>query len=164
MASTRIGARMMAAGLLLVSPGALADTQTGSLTVSAQVVDHCAVESGSLSFGSYDPVGVQSTEPKDATGTLTLSCTDGTQALVTMDDGRFASGGERRMAGPASHLAYAIFADPERSTPWGNEPGEAVAVTGTGAPQPLAVHGRIAAGQNVPAGDYADVVTVTVNF
>jgi spore coat protein U-like protein len=42
--------------------------------------------------------------------------------------------------------------------------GTGVAHTGTGSATAITVYGQMAAGQNVPAGSYADTVVATVSF
>lgn len=136
-------------------------TRTAGLNVTTTFAGTCSIQPGALAFGAYDPL---STTPADATGTIGIACTRTTRYTVGLGAGNNAAGATRRMAGPGGGLLqYELYSDPARSSPW-----DAVRTVGGAAPSiapvPLVVHGRIPAGQRVPAGDYADVVQSTINF
>ena len=67
-----------------------------------------------------------------------------------------------------STVDYNLYTDSGYSTLWGDgTTGATVAGTSTGgntADSPITVYGQTAAGQNVPIGDYSDVVLVSVAF
>lgn len=63
-----------------------------------------------------------------------------------------------------NHLSYSLFSDTERTTVWGDGATVDVGSAGTGSAVDHTVYGRVASGQNVPAGSYADTVVATVTF
>ena len=156
-----------------VAPGTYQDTitltvfNTSPLTtrtfgVVAVVQAACAISATPLAFGNY--TGVQ----KDATATLTVTCTDTTPYNVGLSVG-LAPGATvrtRAMTGPAADtLSYAMFQDSPRSVNWGNTIGTDTQVgQGTGSAQNLTVYGRIPAGQNRRPGSYADTVIATITY
>lgn len=152
------------AGLGAASTGHAATTTT-TFPVTASVLTACAVTANPLNFGNYDPT---SATALDATTSLSVLCTVGTSFSVGLNAGA-ASGATvttRRMVNGANILNYALYREAARTNIWGNTPGTDTppATTAPVLPTALTVYGRIPAGQNVPAGGYADTVTVTVNY
>ena len=136
-----------------------------SFTVTAAVQTECTVSTAPLNFGAYDPVSANAVAPRDTTGTVNVYCTAGTFVTVTLDNGLWASGTNRRLKA-VSFLTYEIYKDAARSVIWN------VANTNTGTSTSNVIpinggftaYGRIFAGQDVPAGSYSDTILVTVNY
>ncbi len=62
-------------------------------------------------------------------------------------------------------LNYTLYSNAGRSTVWGQTVGtDTQAATATGLPIGYTIYGQIPAQQTVPAGAYADSVTVTVTY
>lgn len=148
-----------------------AETATDNLEISATVSANCTIDAGSVDFGAYDPVSANASSPLDATGTISVTCTSGAAATITLGQGDNADSGSsdaaplRRMSdGASDFLSYALFSDSGYTTTWGNDASVDVDVTGTGSAENLTVYGRVAAGQNVPAGTFTDTVVATVTF
>lgn len=161
--------RTLATGLLLavvtlLMPGsARAQTATGSFNVTATVGSTCSVSASNVAFGAYTASQI------DASGAVSVTCTNGTSYAVGLNagTGTAATVATRRMTGPSSQtLIYSLYQDSLRTTPWGNTVGiDTVAGTGSGATQTLNVYGRVPAAQlTVGAGSYADTITVTVSY
>ena len=143
-----------------------AGTTTGSLSVSATVSNNCQItNTPSIAFGNYNPLD---TTPVDALGTISLACTKGAIAVISLDTGANSSnatGTTRAMKDAATnYLSYELYSNSGRTTVWGSSPG----VTEPAAPSKAAVnytvYGRIPAGQDQPANSYSDTVGITVNF
>ncbi len=159
---------LISATVLGMAASASAATNTADLAVSATVTTTCSISTTPLAFGNYDPVAGTLV---DATATVTVACTQGATATVTLGQGAHAGGGStndapvRRMTSGANALSYALYSDSGRQTVWGNS-----ALTGVGytapsnAPNVMTVYGRIGANQNIPAGTYTDTVVATVTF
>lgn len=134
-------------------------------TARATVPDRCTIDATTdLDFGSV-PGLIDA--PVDQDATITLTCTRRTAWDVGLDNGQNAAGDTRRMQldGGTSHVTYELFRDPARTLRWGSTPGtDAEPGEGTGFQQQVTVHGRVPAGQAVPAGQYRDTVTVTVTY
>lgn len=163
-------ARLALAGALVGAPlpFAMAGQSTATMPITASVAPVCVVTSGSLNFGPYDPIVVNATTPRDATGLLSLQCVRNTTYWVAISQGQNGTATERKMkdvAGPTL-LTYELYTDAARTTVWNaNNPTNTVGGTATGnGAITLTVYGRIPPGQDVVASSYADTVNVTVNF
>jgi spore coat protein U-like protein len=153
---------------------AMAGTATNNLSVTATVVNNCAINTtAAVAFGNYDPAVANNPAGADvaATGTLTLTCTNGATTTVALGQGGNAGSGStdaapaRRMVfGGSNFLAYSLYQDGADTIVWGNTLGTSVSYTGSGGADVVNVYGKVAKGQNIPAGAYADTVLATVNF
>lgn len=167
LATTVMGVAL--AGVLVTAPAQAAEA-TANLGVSATVIANCAISTAPVAFGDYDPAVANASAALDGAGTVTLTCTSGASATVTLGQGANADTGStdaapvRRMASGANHLAYQLYSDSAGGTVWGNTALTGVAHTGTGSAVDVPVYGRVAGGQNVPAGSYSDTVVATVTF
>jgi spore coat protein U-like protein len=140
---------------------------------SAHALGSCTTSASSTAFGSYNPLNAAS---MDSVGNVQVSCSligvislnvPYTIALSVGSGGGYAS---RRLSGGGQALTYGLYTDPTRSTSW----GDGSAGTSTVADGYLlglitvnrgySVYGRIPGGQNVAPANYADTVTVTVNY
>lgn len=151
--------------LAAIAAPAQAATTTTTFPVTATVQTACSVSANPLAFGNYDPT---SATALDASTTLSVLCTIGTSFTVGLNAGT-ASGATvttRRMTNGANTLNYALYRESGRTNNWGNTPGTDTppATTAPVGASSLTVYGRVPAGQNVPAGGYADTITVTVNY
>ena len=157
-------------GAMLVND-ADAATSTANLNVSATVGANCSISTTALAFTAYDPVGTHASAPLNGTGAVIVTCTNGASSTLTLGQGSHANTGSsdtaplRRMQDSGSNvLSYALYKDASHTTVWGNTAMTGVAHTGTGTATSVTVYGQVAAGQNVPAGSYTDVVVATVTF
>lgn len=146
---------------LLAAPAHAGD-DSDSFQVTATVLATCEVMAEDLEFGDYDPIAANDL---DAATTLSLTCTNGTEYELSMSVGGGESTAARYMIDGAEQLAYVLYQDPARTTLWGANGGvDTLDGTGTGEPEGIDVFGRIPMQQAVPAGDYADTITVTVTW
>lgn len=122
----------------------------------------CEVAVRPVAFGSIDTMGQART-----TGEVVVRCDTAASFAVGISSGRGGSGG-RRMDGPGdARLDYALFADAGYSVPWGDGAAIGSAVPGraeAGAPTKLTIYGIIPRQPGLPAGDYADLLQVTLSF
>jgi spore coat protein U domain-containing protein, fimbrial subunit CupE1/2/3/6 len=142
-------------------------TQSTSLTVSATVSKNCTITTAPVTFGAYDPVAVNATNPLDAVGTITVTCTKGAVAKVGLNPGGNAEGTTRRMSGgTAAYLTYELYTDPGRADVWGNTVDTALDIpeAPNRNPRSFTVYGRVAQAQDATVGNYTDTVVATVNF
>jgi spore coat protein U-like protein len=144
-----------------------AATASASLNVNATVANNCTISTSALAFGVYDPLVANASTNLDGTGTITIACTKGATSTIALNLGSNASGSSRRMTdGSSNYLTYEMYQDSTRSTVWGSS--GAAQFTPPAAPSKTArnfiVYGRIPSSQDIPAGNYVDTVTATVNF
>jgi spore coat protein U-like protein len=167
--------RMAVASTFALCAGSLggnsyATTATSNLSVTATVAANCSISAGTLAFGSYDPVVTNASAALNGSGTVNVTCTNGTSATITLGQGSNPAGGStdaapaRQMANGANRLSYDLYSDAARTTVWGNTAGTGLGHTGTGAAVALTVYGSVPGGQNKPAGSYSDTVVATVTF
>lgn len=162
----------LAATLVLGAIGAAhAGSSTSNLSVTASVGANCTISTTATAFGAYDSIVANATTPLIATGTVRTTCTTGSAATVTLDQGVSPTVGSsdtvplRRMTnGSNNYLAYDLFTDSGRSLPFGNTAGTGQSANGIGTPVDTTVYGRVGSGQNVPVGSYTDLVIATVTF
>jgi spore coat protein U-like protein len=134
-----------------------------SFSVSATIEPVCTLTAGRLDFGSI----VSLATPVDAVTTLMLRCTRGTAYEIALEGGN--GGGKdpaRRLlvSGPNA-LAYAIFTDPGRRSPWGGtRNADTVRGTGTGSTEQVFVYGRIYAQFVSAASQYSDSLLVSIRY
>jgi spore coat protein U-like protein len=155
--TTASGFALAAVMVLASPPDAYAQTATANLNVSANVANKCSIATTPLAFGAYDPVADNLVIPLDRTGTVIIRCTKGATANVGLDLGDNALAGTRRMTDGTNLLTYQIYSDANHTQVWGNAAPSTAARSFT-------VYGRVFAAQDVPSGNYADIVEATVNF
>ena len=154
----RILAFTGAAAVALAAQPALA-ADTAELTVSAEVTEVCNVTTSPVAFGNVD---VTTASNVDAAGGFSVVCTSGTAWTAAADagDGTGASTADRKMTSGANLLNYGLYTDVGRSTNF-----VSATATGTGSAQANTIFGRVPSGQTtVPAGSYADSVTISLTY
>jgi spore coat protein U-like protein len=145
---------------------AYAATTSSTLDVSANVTGNCVVSTTPIAFGNVD---VTNGANVDGTGGLSVTCTSGTAWAADADAGAGtgASLASRKMTDGTNLLNYALYTNAGRTTIWGDGASGTTTFggTGTGTAQASTIYGRVPSGQtSVPAGAYADTVTVTVTY
>ena len=119
----------------------------------------CHISPQEVSFGSYDPIGGPAV---DGVGAVNITCDTPADFTVTLSAGS-GSFAERRMSAGAAQLGYNLYTNSSRTVVWADGiTGSGVSASGSNVN--LTIYGRIAAGQNVPAGTYVDSLTVTVTY
>jgi spore coat protein U-like protein len=139
----------------------LATTLAGALLAAASPTGAatCTVQSAGVAFGAYDALDPSAL---DGAGSVTVDCDSAIPFAVSLGPGA-GSYSQRRMAGGTSDLDYNLYSDVARMIVWGDGVGASdVSASGTGVDLPI--YGRIPARQNVKAGAYADMITVTVSY
>lgn len=131
----------------------------------------CTLSSTGVAFGVYNPV---STTAKDATGTVTLTCTadsgSASYDVKLSPGGGGASYAARRMASGANFLPYQLFRNSARTQIWGDGTASTFVNSGNsqlprrGGTRVMQVYGRIASQLTVNPGAYTDVVIATVTY
>lgn len=137
--------------------GVMADTDTGVLTVSANVIGGAKIESvANITHTDYDPT--DPTTPNDATGSVTVRATKGVPYKIYI-------GSDRVMTNGSDTLNYELYSDSGRTAAWGDSFATGQGYTSTSnAASAKNIYSRIPVLQNVPAGAYADAVTVTLEW
>ena len=135
-------------------------TDTATLNVTATVESACSLSGSTLDFGTY--LSGQST-PNDVTGQISFVNCSGTLTFE-LDGGQSGNVSARAMTSGSGSLNYQLYRDSSRSDVFGT--GSEAQQTMLLVPQSgtIDVHGRIAAGQVVPAGAYSDTVNITLSF
>ena len=121
----------------------------------------CIVSTSPVAFGVYNPTAGT---VLDGTGSVAVTCTNGTSYAISLDGGGQADVAARAMANVPDLLSYQLYSDAARTTVWGSTGGDLVNATGTGLQVNHTVYGRVPASQNVPVGSYTDTVNVTVTY
>lgn len=159
--------RIVGALTLMIGAGtapASAQSQNASMSVAASVTKNCTITATAISFTAYDPVVANDTADLNGEGGLSVACTRGVNPALTLGAGNNAVAGQRRLDNGGERLNYDLFSDSTRTTSWTTSTSVTMGVAPSKAARPVAVYGRIAGGQDVPAGSYTDTLTATVNF
>ncbi len=147
------------AALVVVSAQPALAADTAELGVSAEVTEVCNVTTSPVAFGAID---VTTAGNVDAAGGFEVVCTSGTAWTAAADagEGTGASTATRIMMSGANLMNYGLYSDSGRLTNFVSATG-----TGSGAAQPNVIYGRVPSGQtSLPAGSYADSVTVSLTY
>jgi spore coat protein U-like protein len=143
-----------AAAVVATSTPALADTQTGDLNVTLNVIKGCSLDMPSgIDFGTKTIVGGGTSASSSAN--VTVTCTSGTAYALTANNGANASGTQRRLSSGGTTPTYVNYTlgFPTAS------------MTATGVAQTQLFSADIASSVGaVPVGTYTDKVTVTLTF
>jgi spore coat protein U-like protein len=142
-----------AAAALLVSGAVLAQGDTRTIQVTANVTGSCTFDSTpNMSFGDLNPAS-----PIDKSQAIEISfkCTKGLAYQLTFGNGLHYSGGMNRMVGASGgdYIPYEVSPKTQGGNGQGFESPVKITITGTV---------RAANYRNVSAGAYADTVTLTV--
>ncbi|MDM3862137.1 MAG: spore coat U domain-containing protein [Aphanizomenon gracile PMC644.10] len=153
-------------GTLWVKP-ALAGTATSNITVGANVPASCTIQTARVDFDPYN----STTGSRLGSGAMYVTCTSGTSATVTLNQGANPGEGSsdaapaRRLSnGSGSYLAYEVYQDSDKTKIWGNTAGTGVVFTSDGSAQSFTTYGTIASGLNPAAGQYTDTIVATVSY
>jgi spore coat protein U-like protein len=153
------------AGLLLalcgVASNAFAQTRTGQFAVRANVQKDCQLTTVDLDFGTY-----RSDAATTGQTPLQVRCTPGANATISLSAGSSGNAQARQMAAGTYRLGYQLYRDAAMQDPI-NTTGMAFELTSasnTGQLVTFTVYGQIPAAQVVGAGNYVDMIQVTVQF
>jgi spore coat protein U-like protein len=116
-------------------------TATGTMGVSATVVDSCSVVATTLTFSTYSAA----------------------VSLVGLDFGLNAVAGVAQLkATGAALIPYVLYQNVAFTTLWTATLGPGFAAIAT--PTVFTVYGRAPGGANVPTGTYTDTVGITITY
>jgi spore coat protein U-like protein len=164
---------VFAAGLV-GSASAMAGSATTTLSNTTAITANCTFTASGFT-NTYDPIVTNASTPvKDATASITYTCTDGgTGAKIAFNDGTNAASGSTddsplaRLKGGThgDYLNYAMYQDNGYSQVWAYDPAvNEVSATEDGAQHTATVYTEIPAGRNVHVDTYTDTVTATITF
>ena len=150
-----------------------AESITRDLFAAASVVAKCTINTTPVNFGTYNPL---LNKPVIASGTITVTCTKGTNAIVSLSDGK---NGIRRMQNEkGAYLTYELY-KPSGVIPgatcayidrWGTKDknqGLSLEAALSKDPRTYNVCGQISAtadNARASVGHYTDVVLATMEF
>ncbi|MFO1066958.1 MAG: spore coat U domain-containing protein [Geminicoccaceae bacterium] len=160
MSRSRLAAGLLAAPVLLVPASVWAGTDTDTLTVTATVLNACALNGGTMAFGQY--LSGQTTN-LDAVGQINYVNCSGTLTFE-LDGGQSADVNNRVMLSGTFQLRYQLYRNSTRTAVWGLGSNAQQLQLLTPLTGKIDVYGRIPSGQTVPAGSYTDTVNVTLTF
>lgn len=128
----------------------------------------CTVTGGAVAFGAYDPT---SSASLDTTGSVTLDCDGGFQAVLSLSAGNgakasYSDGRKMTRGGGGATLTYNLYANAARTQVLGDGTGGSVTLQISAQKTfTQAIWARIPGRQHtVLAGSYADTVVATVSY
>ena len=136
-------------------------TVTGSCTISAV---------GTMNFGSLG-LSFMTTDKTGVSANIDYTCSAGMSVILTLGQGANPAAGssdaaplrQMRLGATSNYIKYNLYTDNTYSTVWGNTAATGVQTTGTGSGQTALVYGT-ALHATVQAGNYSDIVVVTITF
>jgi spore coat protein U-like protein len=154
---------VLAGALALTATPCIAGKATYTMPVSLDVISGCTVSAAPLIFMMPTPANTTF----DSTTTITVRCNPNLPYTIDIDNGLHALGTNRRVKHSTANqfLTYDIYKDPPRSQVWGR--GNTRNLAGNAGPSGTViypVYGRLTGRSGATAGNYNDLVTVTVNF
>lgn len=130
----------------------------------------CTVSATGVAFGAYNP---QINASSDSVGTVTMTCSaaDSGQSTYSIALGAGSSGTmtARTLRNGGALLRYNLYQDVGRTVVWGDDSGGGASLVASfpaenQAQQHYPIYARIPPRQNVSAGIYQDVITITVLY
>lgn len=141
-------------------------TATGTIPVSAVIVDSCTLAVNPLAFGTYAQLAL--------TGTtiVTTNCTLGGMTTLSASNGSHVTGSFQRNMSNSTNtssstvLPYNLYTDSARSVVWGDGTNSTatISLTGTGNTVNTTIYGNIPASSVLVPGTYNDSVVVTLTY
>ena len=132
---------------------------TASFTVTASVPANCLLQTNDLDFGRTGLIG----RNIDATTTIGVACTPGTDYSISIDGGNSGDPDHRVLKSGTKSVSYGLFKDSGHADNWGIDSEASPVVTGDGSLHPATVFGRIPP-QAASPGAYSDRVVVTIEY
>ena len=168
-------ALFVALASLPLASSSMAGTASSTFTVSTTVANNCTIAAANISFPNYDPIVTNAFNPLNQPSTVTVACTKGAVATVTINTGSHPGAGgcatTRAMSGGGGNfLCYDIYQPGAGNVSattqiWGTAGAAIYTYTSLGkAPVGLVDTGQIPGGQDVAALTYNDSVIATINF
>lgn len=157
-------------------PDAIADVVTGTFQVKITIQKSCTVTVGSASDINLGTVSASATDTSSS-NTISVNCSKTTPYYIGLAPSA-ANGGDSDGAGTMSSVAnaaantdkvpYTLHQTSATGPVWGNtatttDAGNGIAGTGSGVDTEFTVY-AVAASANYTPDDYADTVTVNVNY
>ena len=139
----------------------------------------CTISTAGVAFATYDPTVVTAAT---MTGTVSLNCTyilTGASATLTLAAGSSGTFANRTMVLSARSLTYNLYLDAGHTQVFGDGTAGTATFTGcylglsfpcpgggntSGMAFAVPVYGLVPAGQDLPAGTYADTMVLTVTY
>jgi spore coat protein U-like protein len=138
---------------------------TAPTQVIARVGGVCAVAATDLDFGTLTASAVSGVSQTDATGTVSITCTNAISFSVVVSEGMYSPGiSQRRMqAASGVYMSYNIYTTAARNTIYPSS-GVPSLITSDGNPLTVIAYGRIPAQTLTGIGSFTDVVTWSVTY
>ena len=155
----KIVASLAATAAIFGSVSAQAATATATVQVTATILPSCILTAADINLGTYN---ASDATAKKANGSIKVTCSRSLAYDVQLSAGSSNSKGDRTMKSGSNSLNYTLsynganFDDTNFI--------EMAGVSNTGVETNYTVVAEIPAGQFVPAGDYEDTLTATVNY
>jgi spore coat protein U-like protein len=159
----RLTSAILATAFAAAPIAASADMLSGTAIARLRVDTSCGLTTEPLQFGNVNIFSGQ----VDATSNIRLRCGPAVAYSVAIDNGQHPNGAQRRMWNGGtffSYVNYQIYRNAARTQVWGSTAGNLVTgITPANGQVTLVAYGRVPNSIVLP-NEYADVVTVAVNF
>ncbi|MEW6325518.1 MAG: spore coat U domain-containing protein [Nitrospirota bacterium] len=140
----------------------------GIVLLASEASAACGVTATDVNFGNYD---IFDPAPLTSTGTVTVNCDEAPPPDVTisiepsMHSGLF-NPRQMKLTTGADRLTYNLYTDAGRTSIWGDGAGGTSVVilknVTKNKPRTATIYGSLPPRQNISAGVYGDLLTVTI--
>lgn len=162
--SRLLGIAMAAGCIAGAASVAQAATTGATMPVSATVPVSCTAAAGtSMAFGTLTATLALAVTQDDATGTLTVTCTNGANYSIVAGDGINYSGSWRMSNGSSQYITYNLYSNSGYTVAFPRT-GTTLGGTGNGSAQTITVYGRVPGQTAGGSGSFTDSVTFTVTY
>lgn len=169
-----------AAAVALMVGAAAQASVSGTMAVQLQLENGCivsgstdplsAVDFGTMDFGAVPTIFTQDLHAQAmiSGSAVQLECSAGAALNILVGSGQNAAGGVRRMAAGGDFVQYRLFTQPNGGgveyTVGGGALDLSAVVPGAGGTFDLPIHGVVAPQAGLVAGNYQDLVSITLTF
>ena len=158
----------MLVGSAAITAPTYATDLDADLDVSASINVACTITTTDLTFGNYDPIITNATDPLNKMASVTSTCTVGAAGTILLDNGEnYTEGSGRQMVhstDTTSYLKYGVSNASYGGANWGIG-DDGVSYAGTGSAVLEDIYGQVGAGQNTAVdGSYTDLIVATINY
>ncbi len=133
---------------------------TSTMTFSYSIIPSCIISTSPLNFGSYTFANISA--DLESSITISANCDVGANYSLLFSNGNNYQSPNNRLTDGAGHFVdYSLYKDSARTQNIVGNNSTTINSVGTGDAQNFTIYGSVMKGQNMPAGTYADTITVT---
>ena len=144
--------------ICLFSTSTTSNQESAQFHIKVNIIETCEIATETIADMDFGTV-VRSTSNIQSTGSLNVSCTNGTAYNIALNS----TGSLKNVSNTSLVIPYKLYQDAALSKEWGNMSNTSLSQKGTGTTQNIKIWGKIP-DTNLPAGQYTDQVTAVITY